>query len=183
MADVEALEYNGGPEFQSRIGPLFFEQANTEHGIQVARGVIMTYAELQFLLAEAAEKSLISENAETFYLNGINASFDFYGITPAPGYFNQADVAYTATQDQLLEKIGTQKWISLFFQGLEAWFDWKRTGYPVLTPAVDNQNNDMIPVRFIYPIIEQSLNAENRAAAVARQGADDLNSRVWWDVQ
>jgi hypothetical protein len=52
----------------------------------------------------------------------------------------------------------------------------------VLTPAVDNQNNDMIPARFIYPIIEQSLNADNRAAAVARQGEDDLNSRVWWDV-
>ena len=73
-------------------------------------------------------------------------------------------------------------WISLFFQGMEAWFDWKRTGYPTLTPAVDNQNDDKIPVRFIYPIIEQSLNAENRADAVSRQGADDLNSRVWWDV-
>lgn len=182
MADVEALTYNGGPEFQSRIGPLYFEQANSELGIQVAKGVIMTYAELQFLLAEAAEKSLISGNAQTYYMNGINASFDFYGITPPASYFTQGEVAYTGTEEELLEKIGMQKWISLFFQGMEAWFDWKRTGYPVLTPAVDNQNNDMIPVRFIYPIIEQSLNADNRAEAVARQGADDLNSRVWWDV-
>ena len=182
MADVEALTYNGGPEFQSRIGPLFFEQANTPLGIQVAKGVIMTYAELQFLLAEAAERSFISGNAATYYMNGINASFDFYGITPEPSYFAQAEVAYTGSEEELLEKIGTQKWISLFFQGLEAWFDWKRTGYPSLTPAVDNQNDDKIPVRFIYPIIEQSLNADNRADAVARQGADDLNSRVWWDV-
>ena len=182
MADVEALTYNGGPEFQSRVGALYFERANTPEGLEVAKGVIMTYAELQFLLAEAAEKSLISGNAETYYLNGINASFDLYGITPDPAYFTQPDVAYSGTEAQLLEKIGTQKWISLFFQGMEAWFDWKRTGYPVLEPAVDNQNNDMIPVRFIYPISEQSLNADNRAAAVARQGADDLNSRVWWDV-
>lgn len=182
MADVEALTYNGGPEFQSRIGPLYFERANTPEGLQVAKGVIMTYAELQFLLAEAAEKSLIGGNAETYYLNGINASFDFYSITPDPAYFTQPEVAYSGTEAELLEKIGNQKWISLFFQGLEAWFDWKRTGYPVLEPAVDNQNNDMIPVRFIYPISEQSLNADNRAAAVARQGADDLNSRVWWDV-
>lgn len=182
LADVEALTYNGGPEFQSRVGPLYFEEANTELGLQVAKGVIMTYAELQFLLAEAAQKGLISGSAETYYLNGINASFDFYGIDPDPAYFTQSEVAYTGTNDALLEKIGNQKWLSLFFQGLEAWFDWKRTGYPVLAPAVDNQNNDMIPVRFIYPIIEQSLNADNRAAAVARQGADDLNSRVWWDV-
>lgn len=182
MADVEALTYNGGPEFQSRIGPLYFEQANTPLGLQVAKGVIMTYAELQFLLAEAAQKSLIGGDAETYYMNGINASFDFYGITPDAGYFTQPDVAYTGTQDDLLEKIGTQKWISLFFQGMEAWFEWRRTGYPVLAPAVDNQNNNIIPVRFIYPIIEQSLNSDNRAEAVSRQGEDDLNSRVWWDV-
>jgi len=182
MADVEALTYNGGPEFQSRVGPLFFEQANTPLGIQIAKGVIMTYAELQFLLAEAAEKALISGDAATFYLNGINASFEFYGITPEPAYFSQGEIAYTGSEEELLEKIGTQKWISLYFQGLEGWFNWKRTGYPKLIPAVDNQNNNMIPVRFIYPIIEQSLNSENRAAAVSRQGTDDLNSRVWWDV-
>jgi hypothetical protein len=183
MADVEALQYNGGPQFQSRVGPLFFEKANSELGLQIAKGVIMTYAELQFLLAEASEKSLIVGTPETYYLNGINASFSFYGLTPEAGYLTQPAVAYTGTEEQLLEKIGTQKWISLFFQGLEAWFDWKRTGYPVLAPGVDNQNDDVIPVRFIYPISEQSLNGDNRAAAVSRQGADDLKSRVWWDVE
>lgn len=182
MADVEALTYNGGPEFQSRIGPLFFERANTPEGLNVAKGVIMTYAELQFLLAEAAQKSLIGGDAEDYYMEGIRASFDFYDISPNASYYTQPEVAYTGTQNQLLEKIGTQKWISLFFQGLEAWFDWRRTGYPVLSPAVDNQNGNRIPVRFIYPIIEQSLNADNRASAVSRQGADDINSRVWWDV-
>lgn len=182
LADVEALTYNGGPEFQSRVGPLFFEQANTPLGIQVAKGVIMTFAELQFLLAEAAEKSWIDGDAATYYMNGINASFDLYGITPDADYFTQGAVAYSGSEEQLLEKIGTQKWISLFFQGLEAWFDWRRTGYPVLAPAVDNQNDDKIPVRYIYPIIEQSLNGENREAAVSRQGADDINSRVWWDL-
>ena len=51
-----------------------------------------------------------------------------------------------------------------------------------LKPSVDNQNDDRIPVRFIFPRIEQSLNAANREAALARQGADDINTRVWWDV-
>ena len=127
-------------------------------------------------MAEAAQKSLITGDAETYYPNGVNASFDFYGLAPDANYFAQHEIAFTGSQDERLEKIGTQKWISLSFQGMEAWFECRRTG---LTPAVDNQNNDMIPARSIYPIIEQSLNADNRAEAVARQGDDDLNSRVW----
>lgn len=183
MDDVSALTYNGGPEFQSRIGPLFYEAADTPEGLAVAKGVIMTYAELQFLLAEARERSLIlTGDAGLYYEEGIKASFDFYGLTMDAAYLSQPEVAYAGSSDEKLNKIGTQKWMSLFFQGLEAWFDWRRTGYPVLAPSVDNQNNDRIPVRFIYPLIEQSLNGENHASAVARQGADDLNTRVWWDV-
>jgi len=77
-------------------------------------------------------------------------------------------------------KIGIQKWISLFYTGLEAWFDWRRTGIPALQPSVDNQNEDRIPVRFIYPIIEQGLNGDNRAEAVTRQGADNINTKMWY---
>lgn len=183
MDDVGALTYNGGPQFQSRIGTLYYELANTDAGLKVAKGVIMTFAELQFLLAEAREKGLITiGDAATYYVNGINASFSFYGLTPEPSYFTQPAVDYTGSSVEKLEKIGTQKWIAFYYQGLEAWFDWRRTGYPTLLPAVDNQNEDKIPVRFIYPIIEQSLNATSRSAAVGRQGADDINTRVWWDV-
>jgi hypothetical protein len=183
MDDVSALTYNGGPQFQARIGPLFYEQANSAQGIQVAKGVIMTYAELQFILSEAKEKGLIADgDAADYYLNGIHASFDFYGTTPPEGYFDQEEIVYTGTLEEKLERIGTQKWVAFYFQGLEAWFDWRRTGYPVLQPAVDNQNDDKIPVRFIYPFIEQSLNAGNREEAVGRQGADNINTRVWWDI-
>jgi hypothetical protein len=183
LDDVIAQTYNGGQQFQARIGTLFYEQANTSLGIQVAKGVIMTYAELQFILAEAREKGLINiGNAETYYLNGINASFNYYSIDPDDNYFAQDNVTYTGTAEERLEKIGKQKWAAAYFQGYEAWFDWRRTGYPKLAPAVDNQNDDRIPVRFIFPRIEQSLNATNREAAIARQGADDINTRVWWDV-
>jgi len=182
MDDVTALTYNGGPEFQSRIGPLFYENSISAEGLQVATGVIMTFAELNFILAEAAEKGLISGTAADYYVAGMQASFDYYNVDPGAGYFTQPDVEYTGTQAEKLTKIGEQKWASLFYQGLEAWYDWKRTNIPVLTPAVSNQNNDQIPVRFIYPIIEQALNGTNRTVAVGRQGADDLNSRVWWDV-
>ena len=183
LDDVIAQTYNGGQQFQSRIGPLFYEAANSAQGLEVAKGVIMTYAELQFILAEAREKGLINiGSAETYYLNGISTSFSYYGIDPDAAYFTQSNVAYTGTTEEKLEKIGSQKWAAAYFQGYEAWFDWRRTGYPALEPSVDNQNDDKIPVRFIFPRIEQSLNATNREAAIARQGADDINTKVWWDV-
>lgn len=182
LDDVIAQTYNGGQQYQARIGPLFYESANSPEGLQVAKGVIMTYPELQFLLAEASEKGLIVGSAEQYYLNGVNSSFQYYGTDVDDSYFLQDEVAYTGTSTQKLEKIGNQKWVASYFQGLEAWFDWRRTGYPMLQPSVDNQNDDRIPVRFIFPRIEQSLNSVNREAAVARQGSDDINTRVWWDV-
>jgi Starch-binding associating with outer membrane len=180
MNDVDALQFNGGPQMQSTIGTLYYEGAVTATGLSVARGVVMTYAELQFLLAEAAERGLIDGNPATFYENGIRGSYAFYGLTPAANYLTIPSVAYTGTRTEKLNKIGFQKWISLYYQGLEAWFDWRRTRIPALRPAISNQNNNLIPVRFRYPIIEQALNADNYRAAVQRQGADDLNSRMWY---
>ncbi|MBK6937329.1 MAG: SusD/RagB family nutrient-binding outer membrane lipoprotein [Chitinophagaceae bacterium] len=62
-----------------------------------------------------------------------------------------------------------KKWISLCFNGLEAWFDWRRTGIPEIIPSPANLNNNKVPVRYIYPLSEQSLNGVNRSAAVQRQ--------------
>ena len=179
MNDVDALQFNGGPQFQSTIGTLFYEEAVTSKGLSIAKGVIMTFAELQFLLAEAAEKGLISGDAKTYYENGVNASFSFYGLTTPANYFTLPQVDYTGSQQQKLSKIGFQKWVSLYFQGLEAWFDWRRTGIPALLPGISNQNNNLIPVRFRYPIIEQALNNAAYKEAVQRQGPDDLNSKMW----
>lgn len=179
LDDVAALQFNGGSQFISPVGELYFEQAVSAKGLSTARGVIMTNAELQFLLAEAAEKGLITGDASKYYQEGIKASFEFYGLTATDAYLNQAEVAYTGTSAEKLVKIGTQKWIAFYYQGLEAWFDWRRTGIPALKAGPSNQNNNLIPVRFRYPIIEQGLNAENRKAAVDRQGADDLNTKMW----
>jgi hypothetical protein len=182
LGDVAAQEFNGGQQFQSRIGSLYYENAITPAGLNTAKGVIMNLAELKFILAEAAEKGLISGTPETFYLDGIKASFGFYGVDPGANYYTQTSVAYTGTRAEKLAKIGEQKWSSLFYSGLEAWFDWRRTNIPALIPSATNQNDNRIPVRFIYPIIEQALNGENRTAAVGRQGADNINTKVWWDV-
>jgi hypothetical protein len=180
LNDVDALQYNGGPQFQSTIGTLFYEQSVSPQGLAIAKGVVMTYAELQFLLAEAAEKGWITGDAKTFYENGVKGSFTYYGLPIPADYLTRAQTAYEGSSSEKLAKIGFQKWISLYFQGLEAWFDWRRTGIPALKAGPSNQNNDKIPVRFRYPISEQALNASSYNAAVARQGADDLNSKMWY---
>jgi hypothetical protein len=179
LDDVTAQTYLGGQQNHSQIGELYYEQSISSKGISIAKGVIMTFAELQFCLAEAAQKGLIGGSAETYYTNGINASYSFYGLTPEAGFFTNPIIAYIGTNEEKLEKIGSQKWVSLYYQGLEAWFDWRRTGFPKLQPAVSNQNNGLIPVRFIYPIIEQALNAENRKVALDRQGPDNINTKMW----
>ena len=197
LEDTEALSFNGGPQNVSRVGYTFACLVCNDNGQAVpvanaSRGLLMTYAELQFILAEAREKGLITTGiAETYYTGGINANFDYYrSIVPTSygidlaipaGFLTQSSVAYTGTTQEKLNKVATQKWIALFFNGLEAWYDWRRSGLPALTPGASNLNDNKIPVRYIYPLSEQSLNASNRTAAVTRQGADDINTNVWWD--
>ena len=204
LADEEALQYSpsgdpakGGSNFISRLGLLYSCRACDGLASPVAaQTMLMSYSELQFILAEAAERGFITGDAATYYNNGIQASFDYYEerlgvagytelvnvIQPDASYFSQADVAYSGSTQEKLEKIYTQKWISLFFNGMEAWFDWRRTGFPQITPGPANVNNDRVPVRFMYPTDVQALNLDAYKEAVARQGEDDINTRVWWDV-
>jgi hypothetical protein len=155
------------------------------------RSLLMSYAELQFILAEARQKGLITTGtADAYYTAGITANFGYWQtVVPAaynlniampPTYLTQGTVAYTGTDDEKLAKIALQKWISLYFNGLEAWFDWRRTNMPAIVPGPANLNNNKVPVRYIYPLSEQSLNSTNRSAAVQRQGnTDDLNTKMW----
>lgn len=159
--------------------------------------MLMSYAELQFILAEARERGFISiGTAEEYYQNGINASVDYYRgryqlinlpqiaekLVLDPGYFQQEGVAYTGTKEEKLSKIGTQKWLALFFTGMEGWYDWRRTGYPEIIPGPAAFINS-VPVRYMYPSSVQALNGDQYKAAIARQGEDKITTRVWWDVK
>lgn len=137
-------------------------------------GYYMSNAELQFLMAEAAEKGLISGSASAYYEAGMAASFEANGVDGSA--YIAANMLQPSTA---LEQIGNEKWLSLFAQGLESWFEQKRTGYPVLAPALEADLNQ-IPSRINYPEIEQSINAANYDAAVASQGADNLTTPIWW---
>lgn len=205
LGDEEALKYSpsgdatkGGSNFISRVGLLFSCSACTPLANPIGyQAVLMSYSELQFILAEAREKGFITTgSAEEFYKNGIQSSVDYYKarytlinlpqiaskLVVDNAYYQQADVAFTGTSQEKLRKIGTQKWLALFFTGMEGWYDWRRTGYPQIVPGPAAFINS-VPVRFIYPGSVQSLNSDNYKEAIARQGEDALTTRVWWDVK
>lgn len=142
---------------------------------------IMSYSEVAFILAEAVERGWISGNASDYYSTAITASMEQWGITDPSAiadYLVQDEVAYDTTDP--IKSIGNQKWISLYMQGVQSWSEWRRLQIPELVIARDAVI-DAIPRRRGYPPSEINLNKSNYEAAVARQGTDNLLTRVWWD--
>jgi hypothetical protein len=142
-------------------------------------GQFMQYAELQFALPEAASRGYISGDAKSYYEKGISASFTYFDTAVPADYFSRTKVSLDGSDD--LTKILTQKWLSLITNGHEAWFNIRRPGIPKLTPGPDNFNNDVFPVRYLYPESEQAVNNSNYQDAAARMGGDNINSKVWWE--
>jgi hypothetical protein len=144
-------------------------------------GYWMTYPQLQFLMAEAAKKGLISGGdaaAETYYTKGIWGSMWQNGVPDAATTAYLVRVPYNP--NNALQQIATQEWLALFCQGFESWTEQRRTGFPALTPALEGNINE-IPSRYAYPSTEQSLNPASYKAAVAAQGADVLTTKMWWN--
>ena len=145
---------------------------------------IMTFAEFSFIKAEAVERGWIGGSAAQFYKDGITAAMKQWGVSDGAiaTYLAQPAVVYKGGAAGLAQ-IGVQKWIALFTQGYEAWSEWRRTGYPNLTPALNAKSPDgKIPRRVIYPQTEQSFNNANLQAAIMTQGGSDaLNMRLWLD--
>jgi hypothetical protein len=132
----------------------------------------MTYAHLSLLMAEAAEKGLITGSAATYFNQGIAASISANGVTGSP------NVNYVSGSTGI-KQIAEQIWVALYMQGFEAWSEWRRTGIPVL-PLAQDAVVTSIPTRYSYPLTQQSLNNENYTNAVANQGADKLTTSLWW---
>jgi len=147
-----------------------------------APAVIMSYAELLFDLSEAVSRGFITGDPADLYKQAVLASLAQYGITDATttgNYLGQASVQYNAANYK--QSVGNQKWIALFGQGLEAFAEWRRLDYPQLSPAVAGALGGKMPLRFIYPGSEQSLNGASYQKAVQDQGADLLTTRLWFD--
>jgi hypothetical protein len=152
--------------------------------ISSTTGVMITYAEEEFIKAELALKGYTTgSTAKTHYENGINASMVQWGVTLPAGYLQQAGVLYdqTATADAQLQQIILQKYYAYFFNDYQAWFEKRRTGYPVLPRGTGILVENQFPNRIPYPTYLQSLNPTNLATAVAAMGGDNSNIKVWWD--
>jgi hypothetical protein len=147
-----------------------------------APAVILSYAESLFDRAEAAARGFTTEDAGSLYEQAVTAALAQYSVSSSDiaTYIAQPAVKYDATNYK--KSIGEQKWLALFGQGLEGWTEWRRLDYPQLQPAVAGTLNGKLPVRFIYPGTEQSLNGKNYTSAVASQGADVLTTKLWFDV-
>jgi hypothetical protein len=176
----------------SRPGTIFYPGA-TSYGTYGGAGAsypsyIMTYAEVAFLQAEAANRGLgglTPAQAAGFYESGIRASMEQWGVTDAAkiaAYLAQPNVAYKGGVDGL-QQIYTQKWIALYSDGIQAWSLFRRTCSPANIHAGPATITSSVMRRFEYGTTERTANGANVEAAVARQGPDDLATRIWWDTK
>jgi hypothetical protein len=148
-----------------------------------APAVIISYSEVLFDRAEAAARGFTNEDAADLYQQAVVASLKQYNISDENinTYIHSSAVKYD--EGNFKKSIGDQKWIALFGQGFEAYAEWRRLDYPQLQPAVAGVLDGQIPLRFIYPGTEQSLNGDSYQQAIADQGPDVLTTRLWFDVK
>jgi hypothetical protein len=162
----------GRPDDYASKDTSFFLSANK------TTAVLMSYSELCFIVAEAAARNLVSADPQVWYNKGVSASFGQWQVEMPTDYLTASASYDPGNLDVLYE----QKWLALYHSGIEAWLDWKRSGKPSFIKAgPGNVNNNKVPVRLLYPSLEQSVNKTNYTAAAARIGGDNINTRVWWD--
>ena len=148
-------------------------------------GVIFTYSEVQFLLAEAVERNIsVGGTAQSHYNAAVTASMEDWGVAAGDitTYLARPDVAYTSATGTWKQKIGEQAWISYYNRGFEAWTSYRRLDFPALVaPAVTFGDITEVPKRYSYPGIEQTLNAANLEAAVTKLGNNAVTTKLFWD--
>ncbi len=128
------------------------------------RARLLPASEVLFILAEAAQKKWNVGDAKARYEAAVKASFDTWKISAsATAYLAQTGVAYDGTLKQLIE----QKWISGWTNSTEAWFDFRRTGYPELKVGQMSPRK-VVPIRFYYNLDSRNLNKVNATAAIDR---------------
>lgn len=177
-------EYIGGVSGELNSFPNFSHVSDKIGQDPTLEAPLLTYYEVEFLLAEAVERGFTAGDAETHYNNAVTASIKYWGGTDAEAvtYLGEAGVAYSSATGDYKQKIGTQKWLALYNRGFESWTEWRRLDYPILTaPADAMTTNGKPPYRVTYPDVELTLNEANLKAASASIGGDELETKLFWD--
>ena len=178
----------------------------------------MNAAEVTFLRAEGALRGWAMQgDAKDLYEKAVKLSFEERGATgvdtyladalstplryidPMDNYSTQSPASTItipweagdtdAVKERNLERIITQKWIAIFPLGIEAWSEYRRTGYPKLLPAVENKSAGTVNIKYgarriPYPSEEYTENPVHLQEAISMlNGRDNAGTRVWWDVK
>ena len=158
-------------------------------------GIMMQYAEVQFILAEASAKGWITGDTKTFFYQGTASAINYWvpnfpeSISSANFTAHLANLAAASEvwNDNLsladkMEMIHLQKYYALFMTDLQQWFEYRRTGHPVLPKGPGLSNGGVMPARLVYPVYVQAANPVNYKTAVAAQGPDEIFTKVWWQL-
>lgn len=195
-------------EFTSDVGVRFKPENQSTNPMTV-----MYAAETYFLLAEGALNGWnMGGTAAEFYNKGIELSLRTWGIddpavidayingtslpiapTPENGWntppLTDIPVKFAADPEKQREQIGTQKWLALYPNGMEAWAEMRRTGYPKMYPLIHSDNPDMPGDQMIRRIVFTDLDWQTNGKAVEAavsllgEGGDKVSTRLWWDVK
>ena len=150
---------------------------------------LVTYAQDELLLAEAAKRGWnVGANAQAHYNNGVTAAMQQLAQYNSTAVVSNAEITTYLSANPYVDAngyamINTQYWAANFLDWYEAWANWRRSGFPVLTPVnyPGNATNGQIPRRMLYPTSEASSNGVNYQEAISRQGVNTFTTKVWWD--
>jgi hypothetical protein len=177
--------------FPKPLGTYGYSRLNDNILNTSAPDLILTYAETEFLLADAAQRWGIAGSAATHYNNGVLAAITQLSAYGDAGTIDDGDAqtyldAHPYVAATGLSQINMQYWLCTLMDEYETWSNWRRTGLPKLTPTnyPGNVTGGTIPRRLYYPTSQKTTNGINYNTAVAGlPGGDKITSRVWWDVQ
>ncbi|MFY0252685.1 SusD/RagB family nutrient-binding outer membrane lipoprotein [Chitinophaga sp. 30R24] len=158
-------------------------------------GILMGYPEVEFILAEAAARGMNVGNAATHYNNGVRASITYWRDLSGATNINENTIQ--AYLDQVPYEaadwknvIGTQKWLALYLQGFQAWFERTRLqfkkpgGEPLfILPKSGSLDRSVaeVPYRLTYPVIEQTQNKVSYDEAATAVGGDLKGTKLWYN--
>jgi hypothetical protein len=179
---IEQYDPNYDGDNYSRVNPVFVLRSSPMF--------FQTYAEVQFMLAEAIERGWHTGNAADHYQEGVRAAMEMYSIYDESVAIPSSEIdnylaANSYDSSNWQEILGEQYWAATFLNFYETYANWRRTGYPELIPVdyPGNESGGTIPRRLRYPSEESSGNPEAYNEAINRQGPDEFTTRIWWDVE
>ncbi|MFA5620142.1 MAG: SusD/RagB family nutrient-binding outer membrane lipoprotein [Weeksellaceae bacterium] len=146
-------------------------------------GVLLDYAEVEFMLAEAALKGVsVGGSVESHYNAGIMANMEFWGVPTdeANAYLASPSVAWGSAPGTDSQKLAMQFWLGMYDKGWSGWNVWRRFDYPEMNTAFDSGRP--VPTRYTYPLSESSLNPDAYNAAASAIGGDEQTTKLFWDT-